>query len=198
MDLVINLLRILTAVVAPIVVIVFILMTAIKVSKAKGALPEEGQNCLRCGESRKGAEGQLYYTEPPGSLSGRNSKRRLIPGSTPILGNETHFICDQCVFRYVRNEIFQMILMVLPYPLYLFLFIPRFAENGVFANFLVETLLIVLSIGGLISAINLLRAVRMGGSLLIEVRDRVAIHERKNSLGKKFYYYTRTGALHLK
>jgi len=198
MDFVINLIRIITAIIVPIFAVVFTALTALKVGKAKGTLPEEGGHCLRCGEPKKGAEGQFYYTENLGNARERFAKRQLIPGNAPILGSETYFVCDKCAYRYIRNEILQMVLMVLSYPLYLYFIIPVFAENGVFANFLIETLLVVLSVGGFISAFDLYRAVRSGETPLAEARDRVAIHERKTALGKKFSYYTRMGFSHLK
>lgn len=198
MNFVINLLRIITAIIAPISAFVLTILSAIKVSKAEGSLPEDGQHCLRCGEVRKGAEGSFYYTENLGNARERFAKRQLIPGDAPILGPELYFVCDQCARRYIRNEMLQMVLMVLPYPLYLYLIIPFFAENGIFANFLIETLLVVLSVGGLISAFDLFRAIRSGETPLAEGRDCVAIHKRKTALGKKFSYYTRTGISHIK
>jgi len=198
MDFMINLIRIITAIITPTFVVGFTALTAIKIVKTEGDLPEEGQQCLRCGESKKGAEGRFFYTENLGNARERIAKRQLIPGNAPILGSESYFVCDKCAYRYIRNEILQMVLMVLPYPLYLYFIIPTFAENGVFANFLIETLLVVLSVGGFFSALDLYRAVHSSKTPLAEARDRVAIHERKTALGKKFSYYTRMGISHIK
>jgi hypothetical protein len=198
MDVLVKLIRILTAVISPLSVFLIAGLTACKASKDKGRLSEESQHCLRCGGSARGAEGHFYFTEKIGSGRERAFGKQLAPGDTPILGNETYFICDRCAFRFIRNEIFQLVLMILPYPLYLVVIVPMFAETSIFANFLIETLLVVLSVGGFVSILDLFRAVRYGESPLGEARDRVAIHERKNALGKKFSYYTRMGISQLK
>jgi hypothetical protein len=198
MDVVIFLIRILTAVVAPIATIVFAILTAVTVAKDKGIPPGGDRHCLRCEGSGLGAEAHFHFTETLSSLRDRSVSRRPTPNGISVLGDETHFICDRCAFRYIRNEIIQLILMVLSYPFYLYVIVPMFAEQGVFANFLIETLLVVLSISGFISAMDLYRAVQLGESPLAEARDRVAINERKNALGKKFNYYTRIGLSRLK
>lgn len=108
-----------------------------------------------------------------------------------ILGSESHFVCNHCAHHYIRNEILQHILMVIAYPIYLYLFIPIFGGNGVFADFLIQTLLVVLSVAGTTSALTQYFAVSQGEDPLSEARDHVAINERKNILGKKFSYYSR-------
>jgi hypothetical protein len=198
MDIVNNLIRILTVVIAPIIAIVFAILTAVKVAKDRGMPPEEEQHCLRCEGSGTGAEGHFYFTENIGSPRERSFRRQSASGDILIMGDESYFICDRCAFRYIRNEIIQLILMVLSYPFYLYVIVPMFAEQGVFANFLIETLLVVLSISGFISAVDLYRAVQLGESPLAEARDRVVIQERKQALGKKFSYYTRLGISQLK
>lgn len=197
MNIIITVIRTLTAVIAPILAVVLSVLTLRKTRQDQGSAPEEGQKCLRCSQSRQGAVGQFHYTESIGSARERAARKRLSTEDTPILGSETHFVCDQCAQRFIRNELFQILLMVLPYPLYLFVIIPIFAENGIFANFLIETLLVVLVLAGATSAYDLYRAVRMGHTALTEARDRVAIKQRKAALGKKFSYYTRMGATHL-
>lgn len=197
MDILIGIIRILTAVISPAAVVCLIVLTAFKVRGDKGEAPENEQKCLRCGESQPGAEGQFHYTENIGNARERSLRKQLTLSNTTILGSESHFICDRCARRYILNECLQLILMVLPYPLYVYLIIPMFAENGVFANFLIETLLIVLSVGGFTSAFDLFRAVRSGKTPLTEARDRVAIQKRRGALGKKFSYYTRAGITHL-
>ncbi len=198
MKILVNLIRILTAVIAPLGALALAALTAVRVSKDKGNPPDEGQGCLRCERVAGGAEGRFYYTESIGNPRERSARVQMSPKDTPILGDEAHFICDHCANRYIRNEIFQLILMVLPYPFYLYVITPMFAESGIFADFLIETLLIVLSVSGFISALDLFRAVQSGDSPLAEARDRVAIHERKEALGKKFSYYTRKGISQLK
>jgi len=197
MNLINTIMRILAAIVAPAVAIVLSALTILKTRKDQGNKPEEGQECLRCGEARHGAPGQFHYTESIGSARERAAQKQLTPKDTPILGTETHFVCDQCAQRTIRNEILQILLMVLPFPLYLYVIIPLFAENGIFANFLIETLLVVLSVAGATAAFDLFRAVRKGRAPLTEARDRVAINQRKKALGKKFSYYTRMGSTHL-
>jgi hypothetical protein len=197
MTLLINILRILTAVVLPVLAIVFSILTLLKVRKEQGSAPEAGQACLRCSASHKGGVGQFHYSTSIGNARERAAREQLKPQDTPILGSETHFICDRCAKRAIRNEIFQIFLMILPYPLYLYVILPAFAENGIIANFLIETLLVVLSAAGATSAYDLFRAVNVGSTPLTEARDRVAINQRKQVLGKKFSYYTRMGSTHL-
>ncbi len=83
--------------------------------------------------------------------------------------------------------------MVLSYPLYLYVILPNVAPDGLFASVGVEIILIILSLSGLIAAMDLYRAIRQGSTALDEGRDRVAIGKRRRQLGKKFSYYTRSG-----
>ncbi len=198
MNILLNIIRILSAVLAPAAVVCLATLTALRIRKDEGQAPENAQECLRCGESRIGAEGQFHYTENSNNTRERSIRKQLTLSKTTVLGSETHFICDRCAHRYILNEILQLILMVLPYPLYIFIIVPLFAQNGMFANFLVETLLIVLSVGGFISTLDLFRAVCGGDSPLSDARDHVAIQQRKQGLGKNFNYYTRVGITHLK
>jgi hypothetical protein len=198
MDMLVNLIRIVTAVITPLSAIAFAFVTALRVAKDRGELPGEGQLCLRCEGSGRGAKGHFYYTENINNSRDHSVWRQLSSNDSPVLGEESHFICDRCAFRYIRSEIFQLFLMVLPYPVYLYVIVSMFAENGIFANFLIETLLVVLSVSGFVSALDLLRAVQFGKTPLAEARDRVAICERKNTLGKKFNYYTRLEFAQLK
>ncbi len=198
MGFILTIIRILTAIVAPVAAVVLVILTLLQLRHAAGSEPEEGESCLRCGQSRPGGEGQFHYTESVGNARERAAKKQFTPKDTPILGSEAHYVCDHCARRLIRNEIIQLILMVLPYPLYLYVIIPVFAKNGVFANFLIETLLVVLSVAGVTAAYDLYRAVRTGASALEEARDRVAIAERKNMLGKKFSYFSRMGAKQLR
>lgn len=197
MDYLLTFMRILTAIAAPLAAIILLILTHLKLRGVKGELPKEGETCLRCGNAEEGGSAQFHYTESMGSPRDRAAKKQLTGGSTPILGSETHFICDSCAKWYVRSETIQIILLTLPYPLYLYVIIPFFAKGGVFANFLVETLLVVVSIAAFTSSYDLFRAVRIGSTPLAEARDRVAIGERRVLLGKKFSYYTRVGSSHL-
>jgi hypothetical protein len=194
MGFILTIIRVLTAIVSPAAVILFTILTLIQLRHAGGNAPADGQSCVRCGESRVGDQGEFHYAEPVGNARERAASKQLTPKDTPILGSESHYVCDKCARRFIRNEIVQQILLVLPYPLYLYVIIPVFAKNGIFANFLIETLLVVLSVAGLTSAFDLYRAVRNGATPLAEARDRVAIAKRKNMLGKKFSYYSRMGA----
>ena len=164
----------------------------------KGDAPEEDETCLRCGKSDLGGEGQFHYAESVGSPRDRAAKQQLALSSTPLLGSESHFICDRCARRFIRNETFQVILLSLPYPIYLYIILPLFAEDGVFANFLIETLLIVISLAAFTSAFDLFRGIRTGDTPLAEARDRVAIGKRRAFLAKKLSYYTRIGVTHWK
>jgi hypothetical protein len=198
MSLVIDIIRLLMAVAAPALAVVFCAFTLIKTRQYQGSPPQAGQACLRCRKTRAGALGQFQYTESIGNAHERAAQKQLTPKDTPILGSETHFVCDHCAQRFIRNETFQILLMILPYPLYLYLIIPLFTKGGIFANFLIETLLVVLSVAGATAAFDLYRAVRLGKAPLAEARDQVAINQRKTALGKKFSYYTRMGSTHLK
>jgi hypothetical protein len=197
MSIIFDIIRTLTAVAAPLLAILLSVLTLLKTRKIQGEAPDEDQACLRCGEDRTGASGQFHYTESIGNARERAAQKQLRPRDTPILGSETHFICDRCAQRFIWFEILQILLMVLPYPLYLFVVIPLIPGNGIFANFLIETLLVVLSLAGATAAYDLYRAVRQGSTPLTEARDRVAINQRKKNLGKKFSYYTRMGSTHL-
>ena len=189
--------RILTAIAAPLAAIILLILTQLKLRGVKGESPEEGETCLRCGKAEPGDIAQFHYSESVGSPRDRAAQKQLTLTATPILGSETHFVCDSCAKKYVRNETIQIVLLSLPYPLYLYVIIPLFVKDGVFANFLIETLLVVVSVAAFTSAYDLFRAVRNGATPLAEARDRVAIGQRRTLLGKKFSYYTRIGASHL-
>jgi len=191
MSLILNIFRGLTAVIAPLSAVILAALTLTTVKQDESGFQEGDQKCVRCGQSRKGAEGKFHYTESNANPRPRAAKKQLTPSESPILGAETHFVCDHCAHRNIRNEIIQLILMVIPYPLYLYIIIPYFLNNGIFAGFLIETLLVVLSVAGVSAAFDLYRAVQTGETPLTEARDRVVISQRKKVLGKKFDYYTR-------
>jgi hypothetical protein len=106
-------------------------------------------------------------------------------------------VCDTCAQRYLHNELIQLVLMAVAYPAYRYLILPAVAPNGFFANFLIETLLIILTFTALTAAFDLYRATQEGKTPLSEVRDRVAIAARKSELGKRFSFYTEMGAARL-
>ncbi len=198
MDLILTIVRVIIAIVVPAATLVLAILTLSRVRRAAGVAPEEGQVCLRCGQSRPGGEAQFHYTESVGNARERAVSQQLNPAETPILGAEAHYVCDQCARRFAWNEIVQGLLLVAPYPLYLYVIIPLFAEGAIFANFLIETLLVVLSIAGAVTVFDLYRASLNGEEPLADARDHVAINERRQALGKKFSYYTRFGASHLR
>jgi hypothetical protein len=198
MNTILTIIHVLIAIVAPAATLALTVLTILRVRKAAGVSPEEGQVCLRCGGLGPGGEGVFHYTESVGNARERAASRQVNPADTPILGSETHYICDQCARRFVWNEIVQGVILVLPYPLYLYVIIPIFAKGDIYANFLIETLLVVLSIAGTTTVFDLYRASRKGSTPLADARDHVAINERKPALGKKFSYYTRIGASHLR
>lgn len=197
MDILLNIIRIIAAVFLPIGALYLIILTLTKTRQAQGKIPKENETCIRCGEVKRGDTAKFFFTEALGNPRERTANKKLLPSDTTILGSETHFVCDRCARRHIHSEILQTILMILPYPLYLYVIIPLFAQNGVFANFLIETLLVVLSIAGAIAAFDLYQAIRAAPDILTEARDRVAIDQRKEKLGKGFSYYSRLGKTHL-
>jgi len=196
MNLILNIFRGLTAIIAPLTAVILDVLTLTAANHEQGDQAREEQKCIRCGESRKGARGTFQYTENSSTTRPRAASKQLTPSENPILGSESHFVCDHCARRNIRNEVFQHILMVIPYPMYLYVIIPLFLNNGNFASFLIETLLVVLSVAGVSAAFELYRAVQKGETPLAEARDRVVIRQRKNTLGKKFTYYTRSDRAH--
>ena len=196
MNLILNIFRGLTAIIAPLTAVILDVLTLTAANHEQGDQAREEQKCIRCGESRKGARGTFQYTENNSNTRPRAASKQLTPSENPILGSESHFVCDHCAHRNIRNEVFQHILMVIPYPMYLYVIIPLFLNNGNFASFLIETLLVVLSVAGVSAAFELYRAVQKGETPLAEARDRVVIRQRKNTLGKKFTYYTRSDRAH--
>ena len=197
MDYLLTIIRVLTAIVAPLAAITLLILALLKLHGVEGVSPQEGETCLRCGKAAPGDTAEFHYAESVGSPRDRAARRQLALAATPILGSETHFICDSCAKWFVRSETIQIIFLSLPYPLYLYVIIPLFAKDGVFANFLIETLLVVVSVAAFTSAYDLFQAVRTGITPLAEARDRVAIGQRRAFLGKKFSYYTRIGASRL-
>jgi hypothetical protein len=193
MDIILTIIRLLTAVVSPLATLAFIILIMAQLRGATGRPPAEDETCLRCGASLSGGEGQFHFAESVGNARERAATQQYGAAKNPILGSETHFVCDGCARRYLRNEIAQMIALALPYPLFLYVLLPLLFPGGIFASFLIETLLIVLSVSGLIAAYDLYRAVRNGQTPLDEARDRVAIGVRRDSLGKKLSYYSRNG-----
>jgi len=188
-----TIIRILAAVISPLAVILLAILTLVQFRGTVGTSTENSETCLSCAKSLPGGEGQFHYTEPIGNARERAAKQQFSTGQTPILGSETHFICDRCARRYFRNQTIQHLAMVLSYPLLLYGIFPLLAPNSYFSNFLFETLLVVLSISGLVAALDLYRATRHGNTPLDEVRDRVAISKRRKMLGRKLSYYTRMG-----
>lgn len=184
-----------TAILIPIGTVALAILMTVKIQKSVGGkAPNDDTVCLRCQQPHQGDQGQFQYCK-----SSKAARRRDIRGSqaaenSPILGSESYFVCDRCARRFLYNEMLQQLVMVLAYPIYLYVIIPLFAENGIFANFLIETLLLVLSLAGGISAYELYRAVSVGKTPLTEARDRVAINRRRLVLGKKFSYTTQFGA----
>lgn len=191
MSLILNVFRGLTAIIIPLGTFFLIALSLTTINQDEGDLPQGEEKCIRCGQTRKGAKGKFQYTESKGNGQPGAGSMQLTPSDTPILGSESHFVCDHCARRNIRSEMIQIILMVTPYPLYLYVIIPSYANGGVFAGFLIETLLVVLSVAGVSAAFGLYRAVHTCETSLAEARDRVAISQRRNTFGKKFRFYTR-------
>ena len=187
MDILLTIFRLLMAVAAPLAIIILTALTAIRLRGTAGAPAAEGKSCLRCGKHQPGGEGQFHYTKPIGNARERASQKQF--SANPILGSESHFVCDHCAHRFLRGEMLQHLLLALPYPIYLFILQPLVAPAGFLTGFLFETLMVMLSLSGVIAALDLYRAVPQ----MDEARDRVAIGERRKMLGTKLSYYTRRG-----
>lgn len=185
--------RILIAVASPLTVIIFTVLTLAQLKGASGLPAAEGETCLRCDKNQPGAEGQFHYTEPVGNARERAARQQFSADSTPLLGSETHFICDKCARGYLWGQVLQHLFIVLCYPLYRYAILPLLAPDGLFASVGVEIILIILSFSGLVASLDLYHAVRLGKTALDEGRDRVAIGKRRRQLGKKFSYYSRSG-----
>lgn len=185
--------RILIATVSPLTVIVFTVLTLKQLRGASGLPAAENETCLRCGKTQPGAEGQFHYTEPVGNARERAAKQQFSSDSTPILGSETHFVCDKCARGYLWNQVLQHLFMVLCYPFYRYVILPLVAPGGLLASVGVEIILIILSFSGLVASLDLYHAVLHSTTALDEGRDRVAIEKRRRQLGKKFSYYSRSG-----
>ena len=183
--------RILTAIVAPIVSIVLSILAIWRSQRDQGQPPEPGVHCLRCGKARFGDHGQFKYSENMGNPRRQAIQSQLKLTEQTILGSESHFICDICARGYLLRQVLQIGLMVLPYPLYLYVVLPILGESGFFANFLIETILVLFVLAGTTAAFDLFRAAREGETSLAEMRDRVAIKIRKKFLGKNHTYQTR-------
>jgi hypothetical protein len=72
MDVVIKILRVLTAVIVPVTGVALTLLTVIKVTQDKGKLPEEGRRCLREKVGRDGSHTRRTLAVPEGDLSSNN------------------------------------------------------------------------------------------------------------------------------
>ena len=198
MSLIVDVFRILAAVIAPTVALILLLLSIRRIWGVHGELPQETQLCIQCGKFQPGDQGEFYYTEAITSGRGPAAVKYLASKPLPVLGSEKHFVCDRCTRRYIRNEILQTILLVLPYPFYLYVIPALFSRSGFSPIFLIEIGLILLSITGLTAAVDFHRAVGFGENALNELRDRVVIKARKNDLGKQFSYYTRSGTTQLR
>jgi len=190
MDFFFSIIQLITAILMPISAVVLSYLT-VRYTK-QGELTAEVQTCRRCGQSREGAKGEFHYTENIGSPRQQMARGQSLITEESLLGSESHFICNHCAHRFLYFEILQQVLVVIPYPLYLFVIVPFILSNGASANFFIEIFLLIFSLAGTASAWNLYRAVRMGETPLAEARDRVAIQERKKTLAKGYSYLTRT------
>jgi hypothetical protein len=197
MNFILTLIRIIAAILVPLLALILAFLTFRTMKDEKGWEPDPGQHCLRCGVSRIGANGVFDYLQDNGNSHHNPNLNQRIPVRQKVVLTEKHFICDHCAQRYLRSEVLQGLSMVILYPGY-YIILQIFEKNGIQANFLIETLLIVLSLAGVTSIFDLFRTVRSEGSPLTEARDRVAIIQRKKQLGKKFRYFTRSGTTQLK
>jgi hypothetical protein len=198
MSVFINLVRYAIAILMPTGAVALSYLTYRLFKKDQASQNGETRTCLNCSQTRRGAFGQFFYTKDRVRSRQREIKDQIVKPPDEILGSESHFICDPCARKYLRNEIRGQVLMAFSYPLYLFVVVPLFVRDGSFSNFLFEILLVFFSIGGAVSAIDLYRTTRAAETPLAEARDRLAVGQRKNSLGKNYSYFTRVGGRNLK
>lgn len=197
MDLILTIIRLLTSIAAPLLTVFFAIVVLLKTDPHDES-PQSDQICIHCKRQAPGDIGEFSYTQAIHNSRNRSAEKSITTAEHPLLGTERHFVCDRCARKRIANEVLQSILMALPYPLYLHVILPLFAPDGHFARFLVETFLIVLSVAGLVSALNVYRGTRLGQSPLAETRDQVAINACKKDLGDKLNYHTRAGVLKIK
>jgi len=196
MDNFIILTRILTAIGAPIAAIVLSALAILRAQRDQGHPPPSSIYCLRCNKAQSGDLGQFHYSEAATSPKQRAFQRQLNPKEKDILGSESHFVCDTCARGYLLRQVLQVVLMVVPYPLYLYVVMPLLGDSAFFANFLIETVLVIFVLAGATAAYDLFRASREGETPLAEMRDRIAIKIQKTALGKQRKYVTRLGKGH--
>jgi hypothetical protein len=198
MNVFLQIVRILIALLMPISAIAFSYLT---LRRAKGVPTDvvlAVQPCLQCGQTREGAQGEFTYTEKIGSPRERVRKEKAYMPETAVLGAESHFVCDVCARRYLRSEALLHILLAILYPVYLFLIVPIFVNDLLFTHVLLEIVLLLLSVAGGALAADLYRVMGAGETLLAEARDRVAVRRRKKQLGTGVSYFTRSGMRYLK
>lgn len=193
-----QIIRILIALLMPISALVFSYLTLRHAKEALTGVALEVQPCMRCGQTRAGAQGDFTYTEKITSPRERVRKEQPYMPETAVLGTESHFVCDVCAWGYLRNEVLLHILLAVPYPVFLFVIVPIYLKNLLFPHVLLEILLLLLSVAGGASAFDLFRCVSAGEMPLAEARDCVAIQGRKKQLGSGLSYFTRRGMRHLK
>jgi hypothetical protein len=190
--------RALTAILMLISAIAFSYLTLRRANNEHSDVIPEVQPCLRCGQTRVGALGTFTYTEKIGSPRERVRNEQPYMPETSILGTESHFVCDACARRHLWGETLTHILLVLPYPVYLFVIQPIFVNDLLFTYVLLEILLLLLSVAGGALALDLFRFVGAGETSLAEARDRVVIWQRKKQLGTGLSYFSRSGMRYLK
>jgi hypothetical protein len=193
-----QMIRILMALLMPIGALVFSYLTLRRAKEAHIGVASEVQPCMRCGQARAGAHGDFTYAEKITSPRERVRKEQPYMPETVILGSESHFVCDVCTRRFLRNEVILHMLLAVPYPAYLFVIVPNFINNLLFPHVLLEILLLLVSVAGGTLAFDLFRSVSVGETPLAEARDCVAIAGRKKQLGSGLSYFTQGGMRHLK
>lgn len=187
--------RILTAIGAPIAAIVLSTLAILRARGTQGQQPKPDTHCLQCKKSTPGGQGEFAYSENLGSPRRQAFRNQLETGAKVILGSESHFICDSCASKYLLHQVLQVVVMIVPYPLYLYVILPLLGGTAFLANFLIETVLVIFVLAGATAAYDLFRTAREGKTPLAEMRDRLAIKLRKNTLGKKHQYHTRLGGI---
>ena len=105
--------------------------------------------------SQPGGEGQFQLHETDRQRPGTSLPKTVLSQSHPGGRSLTSFATSAPTASCV-SEMLQHLLLALPYPIYLFILQPLVAPAGFLTGFLFETLMVMLSLSGLIAALDLL------------------------------------------
>ena len=107
MQIVLTLIRIIAAILVPLLALVLSILTFSIMKDESGREPEPGQQCLRCGVSRIGANGGFNYLQDNGNSHDNPNLNQRIPVRPKFVLTEKHFICDHvrsviCATKYCK------------------------------------------------------------------------------------------------